>query len=201
VTISTAETSQLTLALVAGYAGSGKSEAGKLLAAATGWAMLDKDTLSRPITERLLQAMGGDPDDRHSSVYLEHVRPLEYECLMKAAWENLECGISVVLVAPFLAEAADTQWTGRVARRCRRLGARFEALWVDSDLESMREHLISRNASRDTWKLAHWSSYVDGIDLNLRPVVPHHVIDNRITAFRPLAEQLESVAQMLREDA
>ncbi|MCF0090756.1 AAA family ATPase [Streptomyces griseoaurantiacus] len=200
-TISTAETSQLTLALVAGYAGSGKSEAGKLLAAATGWAMLDKDTLSRPITERLLQAMGGDPDDRHSSAYLEHVRPLEYECLMKAAWENLECGISVVVVAPFLAEAADTQWTGRVARRCRRLGARFEALWVDSDLESMREHLISRNASRDTWKLAHWSSYVDGIDLDLRPVVPHHVIDNRVTASRPLAEQLESVAQMLREDA
>jgi predicted kinase len=199
VTTTTADTSQLTLALVAGYAGSGKSEAGKLLAAATGWAMLDKDTLSRPITERLLQAMGGDPDDRHSPAYLEHVRPLEYECLMKAAWENLECGTSVVLVAPFLAEAADAQWTGRAARRCRRLGARFEALWVDSDVESMREHLISRNASRDTWKLAHWTSYVDGIDLALRPVVPHHVIDNRLTASRPLAEQMEAVAQKLLE--
>ncbi|WP_030383458.1 MULTISPECIES: AAA family ATPase [unclassified Streptomyces] len=198
-TTTTADTSQLTLALVAGYAGSGKSEAGKLLAAATGWAMLDKDTLSRPLTERLLQAMGGDPDDRHSPAYLEHVRPLEYECLMKAAWENLECGTSVVLVAPFLAEAADTQWTGRAARRCRRLGARFEALWVDSDVESMREHLISRNASRDTWKLAHWTSYVDGIDLALRPVVPHHVIDNRLTASRPLAEQMETVAQKLLE--
>lgn len=198
-TTTTADTSQLTLALVAGYAGSGKSEAGKLLAAATGWAMLDKDTLSRPITERLLQAMGGDPDDRHSPAYLEHVRPLEYECLMKAAWENLECGTSVVLVAPFLAEAADAQWTGRAARRCRRLGARFEALWVDSDVESMREHLISRNASRDTWKLAHWTSYVDGIDLALRPVVPHHVIDNRLTASRPLAEQMEAVAQKLLE--
>ncbi|MDQ0788448.1 AAA family ATPase [Streptomyces sp. B3I8] len=198
-TITTADTSRLTLALVGGYAGSGKSEAGKLLAAATGWAMLDKDTLSRPLTERLLQAMGGDPDDRHSPAYLEHVRPLEYECLMKAAWENLECGISVVLVAPFLAEAADTQWTGRVARRCRRLGARFEALWVDSDVESMRERLISRNASRDTWKLAHWSAYANGMDLDLRPVVSHHVIDNRITASRPLAEQCESVAQTLRE--
>lgn len=59
-------TSTITLALVAGYAGSGKSEAGKLLAAATGWAMLDKDTISRPMTERLLLALGGDPDDRHS---------------------------------------------------------------------------------------------------------------------------------------
>jgi hypothetical protein len=81
-------TSTITLALVAGYAGSGKSEAGKLLAAATGWAMLDKDTLSRPMTERLLQALGGDPDDRHSPTYLEHARPLEYACLMKAVWEK-----------------------------------------------------------------------------------------------------------------
>lgn len=195
----TSQGSSLTLALVAGYAGSGKSEAGKLLSAATGWAMLDKDTISRPLTERLLQAMGSDPDDRHSPTYLDHARPLEYECLMKAAWENLECGISVVLVAPFLSEAADSQWTGRVMRRCRRLGARFETLWVDSDAESMRERLISRNASRDTWKLAHWATYAGGIDLDLRPVTPHHLIDNRITASRPLAEQVEAVAHGLVE--
>lgn len=49
---------QITLAVVAGYAGSGKSEAGKLLASATGWAVLDKDTISRPMTESLLRALG-----------------------------------------------------------------------------------------------------------------------------------------------
>lgn len=195
----TSPSGALTLTLVAGYAGSGKSEAGKLLAAATGWAMLDKDTISRPMTERLLQVLDSDPDDRHSPTYLEHVRPLEYQCLLKAGWENLECGISVVLVAPFLSEAADHQWTGRVTRRCRRLGGRFEALWVDSDVESMRERLISRNASRDTWKLAHWPMYVNGINLDLRPVTPHHLIDNRVTASRPLAEQVEAVAQRFLE--
>ncbi|WP_404798085.1 AAA family ATPase [Streptomyces pristinaespiralis] len=182
---------------MAGYAGSGKSEAGKILASATGWAMLDKDTLSRPMTERLLDALGGDPDDRHSPLYLEHARPLEYACLMKSVWENLECGISVVAVAPFLSESADAQWTARVRRRCGRIGARFETLWVDSDLESMRDRLISRDASRDTWKLTHWSEYTNGINTDLRPVVPHHVIDNRIGASRPLAEQVEAVAQRL----
>ncbi|WP_404816548.1 AAA family ATPase [Streptomyces thermolineatus] len=196
-TAATSGTSTLTLALVAGFAGSGKSEAGKLLAAATGWAMLDKDTLTRPMTEQLLRALDGDPDDRHSATYLEHARPLEYECLMKAAWENLECGISAVLVAPFLSEASDARWTSRVIRRCRRLGARFEMLWVDSDMESMHERLISRNASRDTWKLAHWPTYTAGIDLGLRPVVTHHLVDNRLTSARPLAEQVEAVAQRL----
>lgn len=190
-------TDATTLVLVAGYAGSGKSEAGKLLAAATGWAMLDKDTISRPMTERLLVALGGDPDDRHSPSYLEQARPLEYECLMKTVWENLECGTSVVAVAPLLAESADRQWTSRVARRCSRSGTRFETLWVDSDLESMRDRLISRNASRDTWKLTHWPAYTNTVDLELRPVTPHHLIDNRIGAARPLAEQVEGIAQLL----
>lgn len=160
-----------------------------------------RTTLSRPLTERLLLALGGDPDDRHSPTYLEHARPLEYACLMKAAWENLECGNSVVAVAPFLAESADAQWTSRVARRCGRIGTRFETLWVDSDVESMRDRLISRNASRDTWKLTHWPTYTGSIDIGLRPVVPHHVIDNRIGASRSLAEQVESIAQRLLGDA
>ncbi|WP_189111019.1 AAA family ATPase [Streptomyces camponoticapitis] len=190
-----------TLALVAGYAGSGKSEAGKLLAAATGWAMLDKDTISRPMTERLLQALGGDPDDRHSPTYLEHARPLEYACLMKAAWENLECGTSVVAVAPFLMESADAEWASRLARRCGRAGAQLETVWVHSDLESMRDRLISRNASRDTWKLTHWPTYTSGIDTGRRPVMSHHVIDNRVGTSRPLAEQVESIAQRMRENS
>lgn len=120
---------------------------------------------------------------------------------MKTVWENLECGTSVIAVAPFLAESADAQWAARVARRCGRMGARFETLWVDSDLESMRDRLISRNASRDTWKLTHWPTYTGAIDIGLRPVASHHVIDNRIGASRPLAEQVESIAQRLLADS
>ena len=196
--IDTATRGTLTLALVGGFAGSGKSEAGKLLAASTGWAMFDKDTLTRPLTEHLLAASGGDPDDRHSDEYVNRVRPLEYDCLLKASWENLECGVSAIMVAPFIREAADRQWMSRIARRCHRMRARFEPFWVDSDAESMRERLTSRNASRDTWKLTHWSAYLSTIDLGLRPVLEYHLIDNRIAAVRPLAEQVESVAQRLQ---
>jgi predicted kinase len=197
-TTDAAAPSALTLALMGGFAGSGKSESGKLLAAFTGWAILDKDTLTRPLTERLLLAFGSDADDRHSKVYTERVRPLEYECLLKAAWENLECGVSAVLVAPFLREVTDQHWMSRVTRRCHRAGARLETFWVDSDADSMRERLISRNATRDTWKLTHWSAYLPTMDLRLRPVLDHHLINNRITAARPLAEQVEAAAQRLQ---
>ncbi|GAA3377858.1 hypothetical protein GCM10020367_55210 [Streptomyces sannanensis] len=185
------------LILVAGYAGSGKSEAGKLLSQATGWALLDKDTLTRPLTESLLIGLGGDPDDRHTDLYAERVRPLEYDCLMKACWENLECGVPVVAVAPFIQEVVDAQWSARTRRRCARLGAGVEVLWVDSDAPSMRERLTSRNASRDTWKLANWRRYISSIVIDRRPAGEFHLIDNRVTATRPLAEQVESVALAL----
>ncbi|MFD3542072.1 AAA family ATPase [Streptomyces sp. NPDC058662] len=194
----------IALVLVAGYAGSGKSEAGKMMSQATGWPLLDKDTLTRPLTESLLTHLNGDPDDRQSSVYAESVRPLEYESLMKACWENLECGVPVVAVAPFLGEVVDEQWAVRTRRHCARLGAGLEVVWVDSDASSMRERLTSRNAARDTWKLANWRRYLASISLERRPVGEFHLVDNRITAMTPLAEQVESVALVLsgryRED-
>ena len=42
------------LILVGGYAGSGKSEFGSFLSNITGWTLLDKDLLTRPLAEGLL---------------------------------------------------------------------------------------------------------------------------------------------------
>jgi hypothetical protein len=93
-----------TLALVAGFAGSGKTEFSAFLSSITGWALLDKDVLTRPLVESMLAALGGDPNDRHSRLYLSQVRPVEYRCLSNATFANIENGISTVVTAPFLAE-------------------------------------------------------------------------------------------------
>src|SRR3954452_24635669 len=37
--------------LIGGYAGSGKSELGRIIARETGWPMIDKDTITRPVVE------------------------------------------------------------------------------------------------------------------------------------------------------
>lgn len=170
-----------------------------MMSQATGWPLLDKDTLTRPLTESLLRQLNGDPDDRQSRLYVETVRPLEYEALMKACWENLECGVTVVAVAPFLGEVTDPQWVSRTRRHCSRLGAGLEMVWVDSDASSMRERLTSRNASRDTWKLTNWRQYAASIPSEQRPVGDFHLVDNRVTAMTPLAEQVESVAAVLAD--
>jgi hypothetical protein len=85
-------TTQPQLLLIGGYAGSGKTELGRILARQTGWPILDKDTLTRPILEGALEILGLSPNDRESDRYHSLLRPLEYRFLMAAVRENIDCG-------------------------------------------------------------------------------------------------------------
>ena len=92
--------------IVAGHAGSGKTEFSKQMAVRTGWPLLDKDTLTRPLVESLAAQLVGDPHDRQSAAYLEMIRPLEYQSLLETMWEVLGFGAGgVVVTAPFVEEA------------------------------------------------------------------------------------------------
>jgi len=191
---------RLAMVLIAGLAGSGKTETGKILAGLTGWVLLDKDTLTRPLVEGLLRHLNGDPNDRHTSQYLEQVRPREYDCLMKTAWENMACGVSAILSAPFLREVNDADWLRRTVRRCHRFSAKLHIVWVASDAASMRARLISRAAGRDIWKLANWDTYLRDVDPEMLPEHPHFLIDNRECAVVPLADQVARMARALNDD-
>ncbi|WP_042422216.1 AAA family ATPase [Streptacidiphilus anmyonensis] len=175
--------------LVGGYAGSGKTEFARFLTQLTGWPLLDKDPLTRPLVERLLVSLGGDPNDRHTDLYRDQVRHVEYDCLMQAAWANIHCRISTVLTAPFIAEMTNADWMQRLTNRCEALGVDVAPIWVQCDPESMREYITFRSAARDAWKLQRWDEYLQTIDADLRPVVPHLVVDNRLGTAISLADQ------------
>ncbi|MFD9511281.1 AAA family ATPase [Streptomyces mirabilis] len=177
------------LILVGGYAGSGKTELARFFVQLTGWPLLDKDPLTRPLVERLLVALGADANDRHTDLYREKVRPVEYDCLMQSAFANIKCGISTVLTAPFIAEMTNPGWMTRLTNRCNAMGVDVFPVWVRCDEESMREYITFRSAARDAWKLSRWDEYTATIDLELRPAVPHLVVDNRLGAAVSLADQ------------
>lgn len=184
----------LSLTLVGGYAGSGKTEFARFLSAATGWTILDKDTLTRALVEGLLLAHGGDVNDRHTALYHKTVRPLEYRCLMDAATENLRCGVPTVLAAPFIREFADDAWFKRVQNRCTAHGAQLTVVWLKCDVESMHDYVAFRGAARDTWKLSNWPDYLATIDPEFEPRFPHHSVDNRLNAAVALADQAREIA-------
>jgi DNA-binding transcriptional regulator YhcF (GntR family)/predicted kinase len=178
--------------LIGGYAGSGKTELGRILARETGWPILDKDTLTRPVVEAALEVIGCSPHDRESATYLNVIRPREYEALMSAMTENVQCGTSAIVTAPFILELRDTAWINRVAATCEDMGAALSIVWVHCDAATMHTYIRHRGAARDATKLENWNAYLDTIDLDFRPPVPHTVIDNSASVV-PLQAQAKKL--------
>lgn len=178
--------------LIGGYAGSGKSELGRILARETGWPILDKDTLTRPVVEAALEALGRSPHDRESDDYLTIVRPREYEALQAAADENVQCGNSVILTAPFLREFADMNWLERMKSGYEALNTQVTVVWVYCDVRTMQTYLRRRGAARDYAKLTDWTTYMGSVDINVRPLLDHVVIEN-CAASAPLHVQAKEL--------
>lgn len=183
---------------IGGYAGSGKTELGRVLARATGWAMLDKDTLTRPVVEAALEMLGESPADREGDTYLQVVRPAEYTALAAAVAENLDVGTSVIATAPFLREFSSEAWLERTTALCESKGAEVSVIWIRCDAESMRTYLRHRGAARDSWKLSHWDEYLSGLDLSFAPPVEHHIVENS-EGSRPLQVQAAEILQRINQ--
>lgn len=185
--------------LIGGYAGSGKTELGRILARESGWPMLDKDTLTRPVVEAALEVLGRSPHDRESETYLNRIRPREYEALAAATAENVACGNSAIVTAPFVREFSDVAWIDRAQATYGAMGARTALVWVYCDEDTMHTYVRHRGAARDTAKLADWQGWVSSIDVSFRPVVAHVVIDNCATG-RPLQSQARELLETLSKD-
>jgi predicted kinase len=185
--------------LIGGYAGSGKTELGRMIVRETGWGMFDKDSTTRAVVEAALVALGQPPSDRESATYLDIIRPAEYEALMDAMAENVACGASVVVTAPFLRELSNPGWLRQVKSRCDDLGATLNVAWVACDAESMRGYIKHRNARRDDWKLANWDAYLASIDLDFRPPGDHYVVNNSRGYSRTLHDQVKELVSNIIE--
>jgi len=186
--------------VIGGYAGSGKTELGRILTKITNWPLLDKDSVSRPMTEAALAIAGGDITDRESPLYLEKIRPAEYETLTLVMLENLECGNNVILSAPFIREFKDQAWVDRLSSGHNDINAKVTFVWVRVDEDSMHTYLRHRGAARDTWKLNNWDQYVKGTDTQFTPVMPHIIIDNSIGS-KPLREQAVELLERIQNNA
>nr|WP_283251198.1 AAA family ATPase [Rhabdothermincola salaria] len=181
--------------MVGGYAGSGKTELAKVLASRTRWALIDKDTLTRPLVEEHAALLCGDPDDRQTDIYLEKIRPLEYRILLDTVNEVLDLGASLVVTAPFLRELRDPDFYDWMDDRRELDGISVHLVWVHADLDTMRRRLTHRGAGRDRWKLANWDAYRAAIDLSFRPEGPHDVFDNSLDGEGTIVDHAASLLQ------
>ena len=165
------------LILFAGHAGTGKTSLAKkalpLIAASTGrdYFFLDKDTAYGAFSSHMMGLLTGDPQDRDSPAYLEHIRDQEYAGLIDIVRENLELGVSVILVGPFTREIMSGKFfqpelLGLPATTACRIA------WIDLASEEAKRRIMHRADPRDAWKLAHWDTY---LQRRVEPPVHRHL--------------------------
>ena len=68
--------------------------------------------------------------------------------------------------------------------------------WIYCDESTMHTYMRHRGAARDASKLADWNAYLASIDLNLRPPVPHFLLDNSASST-PLQSQAKDMVKKL----
>lgn len=153
------------LILFAGHAGTGKTTLAKqalpLLAGRSGrdFFFLDKDTAYGAFSSHIMGLLTGDPADRDSPTYLQHLRDREYAGLLDITRENLDLGLQVMLVGPFTREIMSgkffqPQSLGLPANTVCRIA------WIDLPSDEARRRIEHRADARDAWKLAHWDTYL-----------------------------------------
>jgi predicted kinase len=152
------------LVFVCGHAGTGKTTLAKKLhgplmqASGTPFCLLDKDTLYGGYSAAAMAMLTGDPNDRDSPLFLQHLRDPEYRSLIDTARDNLELGVSALVVAPLSREVRerrlfDRAWLGvgeKVALR---------VVWVYTEEETAHRRIVERGNPNDAYKLAHWDTY------------------------------------------
>ncbi len=153
------------LLLFAGHAGTGKTTLAKRavaqLKARSGqdYFFLDKDTAYGAFSSHIMGLLTGNPDDRDSPAYLNHLRDQEYAGLLDIARENLLLGMNVVLVGPFTREIMAGKFF-RPTELGMPAGTACRIAWIDLDSAEAKRRIERRNDARDAWKLAHWDEYL-----------------------------------------
>ncbi|RKE36208.1 dephospho-CoA kinase [Paraburkholderia sp. BL23I1N1] len=152
------------LVFFCGHAGTGKTTLAKKLigplmqASASPFCLLDKDTLFGGYSAAAMGMLTGDPNDRDSPLFLQHLRDPEYRGLLDTARDNLELGISALVVGPLSREVRDRRlfdraWLG--------IGAdvTLRVVWIHTSEETARQRIVDRGNPNDAYKLAHWDEY------------------------------------------
>lgn len=126
---------------------------------------LDKDTLI--ILSKQIFKVAGEPYNRSSKFFEEHIRDYEYETIVALALEALDYDDIVLINAPFTEEIRDINYINHMKEKLKEKNARLVVIWVDTSIEVCKQRMIARNVDRDTWKLEHWDEYIASCNFNI----------------------------------
>jgi predicted kinase len=161
------------------------------LARAAGYALVDLDTATGPLTRVALCACAGD-ESAIDTPAGDQLRAARYETLLGVAAANLEVGLGVVISAPFTRERSSARHFRDLVGRLRQGNPDLDValLYIDAPAELVRRRLEARNADRDRAKLARPAD-----QLSPERLIPEaRVLDGTGSVAEQLAQALEALA-------
>ena len=114
-------------------------------------------------------AYGCESSDRESVMYLRKVKPLEYQQLDNIVLNNTG-NDSMIITAPFFDAFLDDEWKGKMRQFGAEQNREVHFLFLTRNAEDIHRGLMSRNAARDAWKLAHYNDYRRATDNILKAI-------------------------------
>ena len=152
------------LIFLCGHAGTGKTTLARRLVrelkdrSEDSYCMLDKDTLYGNYSSSVMGVLTGNPNDRDSPLYLQHLRDPEYAGLLDTARDNLDLDCNVFVVGPLSREIREHKLIDREWLRVPEQTA-ISIVWVHLQEDEARRRIEKRGNPNDQWKLEHWDQY------------------------------------------
>lgn len=126
---------------------------------------LDKDTLI--VLSKQIFVVAKEEYNRSSDFFEKNIRNYEYAAIVDLAFEALEYDDIVLINAPFTREVRDKTYMDNLREKLKQKNAKLIVIWVQTNIEVVKQRMIQRNSDRDSWKLANWDQYIAGVNFNI----------------------------------
>ncbi len=126
---------------------------------------LDKDTLI--VLSKQIFVVAHEVYNRSSDFFEKNIRDYEYAAIVDLGLEALEYDDTVLINAPFTREVRDKSYMDNLRENLRQKNTKLIVIWVQTDIEVVKQRMIQRNSDRDSWKLSNWDQYIAGINFNI----------------------------------
>ncbi len=148
---------------------------------------LDKDSLI--VLSKQIFVVAREEYNRSSAFFEKYIRDFEYDAIIEIAMEALEYDDIVLINAPFTREVRDKNYMSALRERLQAKNTRLTVIWVQTDVEVVRQRMVERNSDRDTWKIQHWDEYVKGINYSIPRELDDPNVKDDLLIFKNSSEE------------
>lgn len=156
---------------------------------------LDKDTLI--VLSKQIFTVANKEYNRSSEFFEKNIRDYEYAAIVDLALEALEYDDIVLINAPFTREVRNKSYMDNLREKLKQKNAKLIVIWVQTDIEVVKQRMIQRNSDRDSWKLANWNQYIAGVNFNIPKELDDPFCKDDLLVFKNSSE--DEYNQSMRE--